>query len=291
MKLAHSLRLPLLMLGVAGLGVVAGVVRATALDSQELGRSLPSLAIALPVMLAPVGVLAAFAVWLQRRNRIEAVWGGVAGAVGAAIYSFVLLRPELNRDANIGLSLYWMFGWFYPLGLVFALGAALGGLAERWRGLPPSPAALEDAARQLPPLRLWLWPLVVPGATIIAVQFAPLLPGGVGVYRDEVPRFVLVQSFFLLLGSLPLALSPALIALLALRGRAAHDGRLRPRLAAFWGLCLGLAVTLWLFGFGLSVLPRLPLEIVLLLCAVPPILGYAVGRWWGTHRKSAGAEG
>lgn len=126
MRPGLDLRLPLLMLAIAGLGVVAGEVRAAVLDGDELRSLLTSLATTLPVLLAPIGVLAAFAAWLQRRNRTEAVWGGLAVAVGAALYSFALLHPELNRDANIGLGLYWMFGWFYPLGLVFALGAALG---------------------------------------------------------------------------------------------------------------------------------------------------------------------
>ncbi|CAM4124911.1 hypothetical protein [Deinococcus marmoris] len=126
MKLAPDLRLPLLMLGIAGLGILAGVVRVAMMDGLGLGRSLLSLSVVLPVLLVPVGVLAAFAVWLRRRNRVGAVWGGLSAAGGAAIYSFMLLHPEMNRDANIGLSLYWMFGWFYPLGLVFSLGAALG---------------------------------------------------------------------------------------------------------------------------------------------------------------------
>lgn len=78
-------------------------------------------------------------------------------------------------------------------------------------------------------------------------------------------------------GQLAVSLSPALVVLMVLRGRAAHDGILRPRLAAFWGLCLGLAVTLGLFGFGTGLLSGVPLEVSILLCALPPVLGYGVG--------------
>ncbi|WP_161780316.1 hypothetical protein [Deinococcus sp. RL] len=78
-------------------------------------------------------------------------------------------------------------------------------------------------------------------------------------------------------GQLAVSLSPALVVLMVLRGRAARDGILRPRLAAFWGLCLGLAVTLGLFGFGTGLLGRVPLELYILLCALPPVVGYGVG--------------
>lgn len=265
------------MLLISLVGSLAGVIRAVLLE----GTGQWGLAFWVLPLLGPVAVVAVLAVWVGRRKPGAGWWGGIAAALVAAVYNFVALHPEYNRDANIGMGIHIMLGWLFPLGPAFLVGAGLGLLAERGRGLPPSPAALEDA-RPLPPLRPWLWPLLLPAVAAAAVQFAPLLPGGAGVYREELFRFVLVQSVFLV-GTVPLALSPALIALFILRGRAARDGVLRPRLAAFWGLCLGLALTLGLFGFGTGLLEWVPLEVAMLVGALLPVLGYGVG-WWAERQ-------
>ncbi|WP_216325428.1 hypothetical protein [Deinococcus aestuarii] len=273
-------RLPLLMVGIAGLGVVAGVVRAGLLEPDRWSL-LGSLFYA-PWLLLPVAAVAAFCVWLARVSPGAALGGGVAAALVAAVYTFELLHPKDNQDANIGLGLYLAFGWLFPLGPAVLVGGLSGFLEERLRNRSPSPAALEDA-RPLPPLRPWLWPLVVPGVVSLAVSapFAELWRVGqldVAGLPGLLPAVISGSA-----GQLAVGLSPALIALLVLRGRAARDGMLRPRLTAFWGLCLGLAMTLGLFGFGLSVLPRLPLESLLLLCAAPPIVGYGAGWGLGTR--------
>lgn len=269
-----GLGLPVLMLGIAGMGVMAGVVRAVVLEGPQWW----SLALLGVFLLLPVAAVAAFGLWMARRSPGAALGGGLSAALVAAAFNFVALHPESNRDANIGLGLYWMFGWLFPLGPAFLLGATLGGLVERRRGLSPSPAALEDA-RPLPPLRPWLWPLLVPGAVSLAISVQPFL----GLRRAGLLDMSGLPGLLLAVvlgsgGQLAVSLSPALIALLALRGRAARDGNVRPRLAAFRGLCLGLAVTLGLFGFGMGLVGRVPLEVYILLSVLPPVLGYAAGR-------------
>ncbi|MCP2014868.1 hypothetical protein L1280_002020 [Deinococcus sp. HSC-46F16] len=275
-----GIRLVLLMLGLAGLGVVLGLLRAVSLE----GPGWWSLASWTPLLLAPVGVMAALALWLGRRQPTAAAWGGVGAALASVWASVSLLHPEVNRDANLGMGLYGMLGWLFPLGPAFGVGAGLGLLAEGRHGLPPSPAALEDA-RPRPPVRPWLWPLVPPALVSLAVSVQPF--GRVA--REGAGDWIglLVAALVTSAGQLAVILSPALIALLALRGRTARDGIGRPRLAAFWGLCLGLAVTLGLFGFGQSALvPRLSLEVYILLHAAPPLIGYAVG-WWLGRREEA----
>ncbi|KEF34277.1 hypothetical protein RDMS_07690 [Deinococcus sp. RL] len=135
MRRAPDLPLPLWMLGLAGLGVVAGVLRAVSLEGPG-GWRLASYA---PLLLAPVGVMAALALGLGRRHSVAAAWGGVGAALASVWASVALLHPEVNRDANIGMGMYGMLGWIFPLGPAFLLGAGLGRLAERRRGLPPPP--------------------------------------------------------------------------------------------------------------------------------------------------------
>lgn len=273
------------MLCIAALGVLAGMIRAAVLHGQGLERSLASLSITLPVMLAPVGVLAAYAVWLQRRNWVAAIWGGLAAAGGAAIYGFMLLHPEMNRDANIGMGLYWMFGWFYPLGLVFALGAALGTGVEKRRKTPSETAQLLSV-----PLKPWLWPLLVPALVSLTITLQPLLRLW-SAGDDAQVRFGILMALFLSssvtgLGQIAVSLSPALMVLVLLQTRTIRDGNFQPRLAAFWGLCLGLGMSLGLSAFGPQFLQHINPAALLLPCAALPIIGYAAGRWWGMRRKS-----
>ncbi|MDL2343405.1 hypothetical protein QOL99_04475 [Deinococcus sp. MIMF12] len=266
-----GLGLVLLMLGLAGLGVVLGLLRAVSLEGPQWW----SLASWTPFLLAPVGVLAALALWLGRRHPAAAAGGGVGAALASVWASVTLLHPEVNRDANIGLAMYVVLGWLFPLGPAFLVGAGLGLLLEGRRGTPSSPAALEDA-RPRPPLRPWLWPLLAPALVSLAVSVQPFVRV---VAREGAGDWLglLVAVLVTSAGQLAVVLSPALIALLILRNRAARDGNVRPRLAAFWGLCLGLAVTLGLFGFGTGLLEGVPLEVSILLCALPPVVGYGVG--------------
>jgi hypothetical protein len=283
MRTAPDLRLPLLMLGIAGLGIVAGVVRAVVLE----GAGWWSMALWTPLMLAPVGVVAAYALWTARRSPQAATWGGIAAALAGAVFNFVVLHPDDNRDANIGLGLYALLGWVFPLAPAYLVGSLLGMLVERRRGFLPSPAALNDA-RPLPPLRPWLrpwlWPLVAPALVSLTVSAQPFLRLWQGEStRPDALVGTLLGFGVTSAGQLAVSLSPALIGLLILRSRAARDGVIRPRLAALWGLCLGLGVTLWLFGFGLRLMPGLSLELTMLLSIAPPILGYLSGRWLGTR--------
>lgn len=276
-----GIRLVLLMLGLAGLGVVLGLLRAVSLE----GPGWWSLASWTPFLLAPVGVMAALALWLGRRQPTAAAWGGVGAALASVWASLTLLHPEVNRDANIGLAMYVVLGWIFPLGPAFGIGMGLRLLAERRRGLPPSPAAREDAW-PLPPLRPWLWPLIFPALVSLAVAAQPFVRLGQARLVDaaSLPG-LLLAVVFTSGGQLAVSLAPALIVLLVLRGRAARDSILQPRLSAFWGLCLGLAMTLALFGFGSRLLERVSLEVYILVGALPPLIGYAVGWRLGQQRK------
>ncbi|MBB5235174.1 hypothetical protein [Deinococcus budaensis] len=273
------------MLSIASLGIVAGTVRAALLEPGKW--SLPGLILGAWVPLLPVAVVAAFCLWLARASPGAALGGGVAAALGAAVYSFELLHPKYNQDANIGLGLYMLFGWLFPLSPAFLVGAGLGSLVERRRGLPPSPTALEDAW-PLPRLRPWLWPLLPPALVSLAVAVQPFVRLGQARLVDaaSLPG-LLLAVVFTSGGQLAVSLAPALVVLLVLRGRAARDGTVQPRLAAFWGLCLGLAVTLGLFGFGAGLLGGVGLEVYILLCALPPMLGCGVGWWVGRRGEAA----
>ncbi|GBF05108.1 hypothetical protein DAERI_030274 [Deinococcus aerius] len=282
MRRAPDLRLPLVMLGIAGLGAVAGGVRAALL---EPGRSsLLGLIFTAWMPLLPVAVVAAFCLWLARTSPGAALGGGVAAALVAALYTFELLHPKYNQDANIGLGLYLMLGWLFPLGPAVLAGGLLGALVERLRGRPPT--APTDA-RPLPPLRPWLWPLLVPGVVSLAVSAQPFLHlWERGLVRPDGLAPLLLSLGTTSAGQLAVSLSPALLALLVLRDRAGRDGEVRPRLEAFWGLCLGLAAALGLFGFGQGLLRAVPLGAFLLLCVLLPVLGYGAG-WLACRRPKS----
>ncbi|MPY66885.1 hypothetical protein F8S09_09310 [Deinococcus sp. SDU3-2] len=137
------------------------------------------------------------------------------------------------------------------------------------------------------PPAAWLWPLLLPALLAVASALLPLVllwqwtPRGPG----DLPR-LLLSVVTLTLGALTLVLAPALIALRVLRARAARDGAVRPRLAAFRGLCLGLSgsVVLWagVLAFGLPSGGR----VGLLACSFAlPVLGYGVGERVGRKRE------
>lgn len=127
--------LTVMMLLVPLVGSLAGVVRAVLLEGAGQWR----LAFWVLPLLGPITVVAALAVWVGRRRPAAGWWGGLAAALVAAVYNFVALHPEVNRDANIGVGIHIMLGWLFPLGPAFLIGAGLGLLVEKWRGVSPSP--------------------------------------------------------------------------------------------------------------------------------------------------------
>lgn len=134
--MSWPVRLPLLMLGINLLGVLAGFLRDTG-GTFWSPRAFLITGVLLLVPLAPLALLAHF---LARRSPMEATLGGGLAASVAACCCFVLLDPEANRDANIGMGLYWIFGVAFPLGAAYALGLAVGKLWKFVRQKnPPQP--------------------------------------------------------------------------------------------------------------------------------------------------------
>lgn len=131
------------------------------------------------------------------------------------------------------------------------------------------------------PLTPWLWPLLPPAVVALASALLPLLLLWWWEGRGSASLLsVLLVLGGAALGTLTAVLVPLLIALLALRARAARDGAWRLRLAAFQGLCLGASGSVVLYGLGqLFGLAQPPLLLALFLAF--PVVGYGVGRWWG----------
>lgn len=121
-SLPRSLGLPLLMLGLNSLGVVAGLLR----DPRPFPLT-PALVLTTLTMLSlPLLPLALLAYVRSARLPREATLGGVLAALSGAVCSYVLLEPESNRDANIGMGLYFIFGVIFPLGAAYVTGLILG---------------------------------------------------------------------------------------------------------------------------------------------------------------------
>lgn len=135
--MSWPVRLPLLMLGINLLGVLAGFLRD---PGGPFWSPLAFLTTGV-LLLAPLAPLALLAHFLARRSALEATLGGLLAAGAAACCCFILLDPELNRDANIGLGLYWMFGVIFPLGAAYLLGIIAGKLwpLVRQKNYPQSP--------------------------------------------------------------------------------------------------------------------------------------------------------
>ncbi|WP_272976352.1 hypothetical protein [Deinococcus geothermalis] len=250
-----GLGLPLLMLGIAGLGVVAGTVRAVLLGGPG-GWGWLLYAVWL---LLPVAVVAAFCLWLSRASPGAALGGGLAAALVAAAFNFEALHPKYNEDANIGLGIYLILGWAFPLGPAVLLGGLIGALVERRRGKPPSPAALEDA-RPLPPLWPWLLPPLLAALVSAYIQ---------AVWHEDDPASASrVALYFLIL--LPLTVGMPLLARGLTRGREGRGG--------FPGFCVGWAVSLLLWnGEGFFFPSGMCFWTIVVLCLLFPTLGYAAG--------------
>lgn len=121
--------LPSVMLLLPLLGAVLGVLRAVITGDAQWWILL----LWLPALVWPVLPCLA----LIRRLETDAHWpasalavGGLFAALTAAYLAFMLLAPEYNRDANIGLGIYVLFGWLVPVLPAFGLGALLGYLLK-----------------------------------------------------------------------------------------------------------------------------------------------------------------
>lgn len=140
------------------------------------------------------------------------------------------------------------------------------------------------------PLAPWLWPLLLPALAALASALLPLTL----LWRWEERGSASLLSVLLVLGgaalgTLTAVLVPLLIVLLTLRARAARGGVLRPRLWAFWGLCLGMSgsVLLYTLGvlYGLSLGQLVPLPLLITLALALPVGGYVMGRGLGRRAE------
>ena len=229
-KRVGDTRLALGMLALGLTGALVGVLRAVLLEGPRWW----SLLIGAPALLAPLCIVVALVIWTRNRTaarwRVAAAWGGWAAALGAAI-----LDPAMNRDANIGLGLYTMFGSLYPLGPVALLGALAGLVWEHFRPARPEPVQLQ--AGSAGPLGFWLLGLVPPALAMSAGEL-----GRTAAVADLVPKLAQTAWHLLLptlLFTLLTDLGPLLLPLVLLRVRAAQTGRPREQLWGFWGLSLG----------------------------------------------------
>ncbi|MEF2279276.1 hypothetical protein V3W47_13295 [Deinococcus sp. YIM 134068] len=137
-----------------------------------------------------------------------------------------------------------------------------------------------------PPLRPWLWPLLPPVVVALTSALLPLIVLWRWYGRGSAtwPDVLLVLGGSVLTTLTPV-LVPLLVVLLVLRAHAARDGVLRPRLSAFWGLCLGVSASVVLYAlgmlFGLSLTAFAPLPLLIALFLGLPVIGYGVGRRLG----------
>ena len=233
-KRVGDTRLALGMLALGLTGALVGVLRAVLLEGPRWW----SLLIGAPALLAPLCIVAALVVWTRHRGtrwRVAAAWGGWAAALAAAGVGVAMFDPDINRDANIGMGLYLMFGWLYPLGPVALLGALAGLVWEHFRPARPEPVQLQ--AGSAGPLGFWLLGLVPPALAVSAGEL-----GRTAAVADLVPKLAQTAWHLLLptlLFTLLTDLGPLLLPLVLLRVRAAQTGRPREQLWGFWGLSLG----------------------------------------------------
>lgn len=220
----ERVRLVLTTLGVAFLGNLARA--AVSPEGAGLALTFGSFFL-LPLL--PVLALA-----LQQRHP-GVRWGaGLAAALASALCSFVLLDPQHNQDANIGLGLYVTFGWVPVLGGAALLGGVLGRLA-----LPHAPTD-----PPLPPLswRGWGWPLVLPllGAALnLWAEWRLSQRVQAEFSHDRVPAPDLLALLAATLPMLLLLLAVSALPLTLLRNAAQRRGQAQPFLARWW-VTLGL---------------------------------------------------
>ena len=234
-KRVGDTRLALGMLALGLAGALVGVLRAVLLEGPRWWNLLSTA----PALLAPLGIVAALVVWTRHRAaarwRVAATWGGWAAALAAAGVGVAMFDPDINRDANIGMGLYLMFGWLYPLGPVALVGALAGLIWEHFQPGVPEPVQLQ--AGSAGPLGLWLLGLVPPALAVSAGEL-----GRTAEMAGLVPKLAQTAWHVLLptlLFALLTDLGPLLLPLVLLRVRAARTGRAREKLWGFWGLSLG----------------------------------------------------
>lgn len=116
-----SLRLPLYMLSINSLGILARVL----MDGKDEWMSFLAIVSSLMIMALPLLPLAALASIHVGRTPTEAILSGVLAALTGAFCCCVLLDPQFNQDANIGMGLYNLFGVIFPLGAAYLLGVTL----------------------------------------------------------------------------------------------------------------------------------------------------------------------
>ncbi|ADV67077.1 hypothetical protein [Deinococcus maricopensis] len=126
MPLTHwsTVTLTAAVLGVGTAGALIGTLRAVLLDGP--GRW--SMLTWTPYVLMPLLLLTGLSFLLGRAVpsvRRASTFALLGSAVLGAAYTVVGLDPRYNEDANIGLGLYTLLGWLFPLGPAYLL--ALGG--------------------------------------------------------------------------------------------------------------------------------------------------------------------
>lgn len=130
---ARVLRLPVALLGLSLLSILGGVIRAVMLDGV---RHWTLLHHAIP-LLCPVAVWVALCWFWSRRASVtargEALGAALSVTLVAAVVNVVVLHPQYNQDANIGLGLYVLLGALYPLGPAGVGGGLVGHLLARRR--------------------------------------------------------------------------------------------------------------------------------------------------------------
>lgn len=221
-------------------------------------------------------VLAVGAVLTRLRGPGARIGAALAVGLAAAWANHYLLDPAMNEDANMGLGLY-VFGGFVAVLLPAALlGAGVGWLFDRGRGVTSAAEAGEPAPLlPLPPLRRWLLPLLglLPGLLLALI-------GELALFRATPPELALaiegaspglqrLVPLLLAVSALQRAVWLCLLAVPALALLRAQVPRLGPERpwAAAWGVCLGL-------GLGLAASWSPP---ALLLPFVGAGLGWALG--------------
>lgn len=130
-----------------------------------------------------------------------------------------------------------------------------------------------------PALIPWLWPLALPTLLPISSTLVSLLRRLPAAQQDAIGALPsLLPNFYVTVAvTLAVTLTPAVLALLALRRRADSDNMVRQGLLALWGVCLGLSLSWALF----LVLPSGSRPLLLNVMVWPPVLGYVAGRWAG----------
>lgn len=191
-----------------------------------------------PLLLLPVAVTAS--VCLQQSHP-GVRWGaGLGAALAAAYCNFVLLDPQYNEDANIGLGLYALGGFALPLGGAGLLGAFFGYLARPRAVTPPRPWLSWQG---------WGWPLLLPVASGVLDLWAEWR------LLRALPD-VELTALVLFLGSVPstlLLLAASTLPLVLLHRRAAAKGKAQPYLNRWWLSAAGLT----LLGVCWQTVPKL----------------------------------